>query len=76
MDSSGLPSLRVECVRWNSYVTKDLGPFVLKKIGFTHSPTAMVTSRPARDLGLPIQAVKYVVLCRFLLLKDLEKPWR
>lgn len=41
-----------------SYVTKDLLPGVLKRVGFTQTPTAVVTSQPARELGLPYPSVQ------------------
>ena len=36
-----------------AYVPKDLVPNVIKQVGTTYSPAAMVTSQAARELGIP-----------------------
>ena len=40
-----------------SYVGKDLVPDVLGRIGYTQAPCAIVTTQPARELGIPCPSV-------------------
>eukprot|EP00435_Cladocopium_sp_Y103_P027411 s765_g6.t1 len=40
-----------------SYVGKDSVPDVLRRIGYTQSPCAIVTTQPAKELGIPYPSV-------------------
>ena len=40
-----------------SYVGKDLVPDVLRRIGYTQAPCAIVTTQPAKELGIPYPSV-------------------
>ena len=40
-----------------SYVGKELVPDVLRRIGYTQAPCAIVTTQPAKELGIPYPSV-------------------